>query len=239
MWLLTLGPLLWLQGRYVRCVTPQLPEPPGPRQGATGDGPPMRLLVVGDSAAAGVGAGSQDRALCGQLINRLCRHRTIEWRVLAINGLDTPGLIRLLESHPLQKYDVVILSIGVNDVTGLCPPDKWIRLQEKLASLIEVHFSPGLLIHSALPPMHRFTALPHPLRWLMGRWAMEMNRQLAASLPPEQTRRIIYWPFGRDGAESDGLASDGFHPGPGGYAVWAEGLSRLILTMQGQVSASR
>ena len=33
---IALGPLLLLQGRYVRRVTPRLPEPPGARQGECG-----------------------------------------------------------------------------------------------------------------------------------------------------------------------------------------------------------
>ncbi len=50
-----LAPLLLWQGRHVRRVTPRLPEAAGPRAGTTGHGPPLRLLVLGDSAAAGVG----------------------------------------------------------------------------------------------------------------------------------------------------------------------------------------
>ncbi len=229
LWLLTLGPLLWLQGRHVRRVTPRLPEPPGPRQGATGQGPPLRLLIAGDSAAAGVGAPSQDQALCGHLVDCLSRGHTVAWRLLATNGLDTPGLISLLRNHPAQKYDVVVLSVGVNDVTSLCPPEKWARQQDELATLIDARFSPSLLIHSALPPMHRFTALPQPLRWFMGRWAKEMNCQLAASLPGGRARRRMHPPFLVADQVSDGLASDGFHPGPAGYATWAEGLCLFIL----------
>ncbi|EKS9872121.1 SGNH/GDSL hydrolase family protein, partial [Burkholderia cepacia] len=40
-----LGPLLFAQGRYVRRVTPRLPEAAGPRDGVAGDGPPLRVLV--------------------------------------------------------------------------------------------------------------------------------------------------------------------------------------------------
>lgn len=69
LWLL--GPLLWLQARHVRRVTLRMPEPPGLRAGTAGGGPLIRLLVAGDSGAAGVGAPTQDQALCGQLVRRL------------------------------------------------------------------------------------------------------------------------------------------------------------------------
>lgn len=93
-------PLLWLQARYVRRVTPRMPEPPGSREGTAGSGPLIRLLVAGDSGAAGVGAPTQDQALCGQLVRCLSLHHTVEWCVLAVKGLDSPGLITLLQKAP-------------------------------------------------------------------------------------------------------------------------------------------
>ena len=48
-----LGPVLLMQGLAVRRRVPKLPEPPGAREGTTGDGPPLRIVIVGDSAAAG------------------------------------------------------------------------------------------------------------------------------------------------------------------------------------------
>lgn len=226
LWLTLLGPLLWLQGRHVRRVTPRLPEPPGLRQGTAGRGPLLRVLIAGDSAAAGVGAPSQHEALSGQLVSRLSQHHTVQWCLMAVNGLDSPGLLRLLEETPVDRFDVVVLSIGVNDVTGLRSPSEWLQWQSRLAKSVEHRFEPGLLIHSALPPMHGFTALPQPLRWFMGRWALEMNRRLATSLAG-QARRVLHSPF--LGAAAHGLAADGFHPGPLGYSLWAQGLSQLIL----------
>jgi len=199
-----------------------------------GNGPLLRLLIAGDSAAAGVGAATQSLALSGQLVAQLSQHYTVQWTLEAVNGLDTPGLIAHLQNLPQRGYDVVVLSNGVNDVTALRTPSQWLPLQAKLAALINTRFDPGLLIHCALPPMHAFTALPQPLRWFMGRWASEMNRRLTLSLPPAQARRQMHWPFPGEGVVSEGLASDGFHPGPKAYAVWAQSLGQFIIDAQGQ-----
>ncbi len=224
-----LGPLLWLEGKYVRRVTPKLPEPPGAREGSTGQGPLLRLLIAGDSAAAGVGAASQDEALSGRLVGYLRPHFTIDWRLLAVNGLDSPGLVKRLEEAPADRFDVVVLSIGVNDVTSLRSPSQWLQWQDKLANVIQSRFEPQLLIHSAIPPMHGFTALPQPLRRFMGAWAIEMNQRLEATLSGK-TGRMLHWPFRE--AATEGLAADGFHPGPVGYDRWAQGLSKVITLAQ-------
>ena len=68
---IALGPLLLLQGRRVRRSVPRLPEPTGPRSGCVGAGRSLRVLIAGDSAAAGVGSANQDQALSGQLIRCL------------------------------------------------------------------------------------------------------------------------------------------------------------------------
>jgi lysophospholipase L1-like esterase len=229
LWLIALGPILWLQGKYVRRVTPKLPEPEGPREGVTGQGPVLRLLIAGDSAAAGVGAASQDKALCGQLVQRLSERFTVNWQLRAVTGLTSPELVQMLSSAAEQPFDVVVLSIGVNDVTNLMSPTRWVQWQERLAELIRVRYQPRVVVHSAVPPMHGFTALPQPLRWFMGRWAVEMNRRLDAALGTDPQRTLL-WPF--LGVAQDGLATDGFHPGPAGYQMWAAELCKLILSKQ-------
>jgi lysophospholipase L1-like esterase len=227
LWLL--WPLIWLQGRHVRSITPRMPEPPGRRAGITGGGSLVRLLVAGDSGAAGVGAQTQDQALCGQLVRRLSRHHTVQWCVLAVNGLDSPGLLELLQQAPCQRFDVVVLSIGANDATDLCAPLQWARWQIRLAELIDVRFAPTMLVHSAVPPMHACLALPQPLRWFMGHWARQMNQSLATLLI-DQVGRTMHWH--PDTTATAGLAMDGIHPSPEGYAAWADGLSLRILAAQ-------
>lgn len=224
LWLL--WPLLWLQARHVRRITPRLPEPPGSRTGTTGCGSLVRLLVAGDSGAAGVGAATQDQALCGHLVQYLSRHHTVERCVLAVNGLDSPGLLTLLQDAPCARFDVVVLSMGANDATSLCAPLQWARWQGRLAELIDLRFAPALLVHSAVPPLHACLALPQPLRWFMGQWAKQMNQSLAEMLV-DQVGRTMHWHPAT--TTTAGMAADGIHPSSEGYAVWADGLSRRIL----------
>lgn len=221
-----LWPLLWLQAKYVRRVTPRMPEPPGKRQGIAGEGPLIRILVAGDSGAAGVGATSQEEALCGRLVHELGRYWTLEWQLLAANGLDTPGLLRLLARASPTRYDIVVLSVGANDATRLSSPRQWVHGQNQLAAIIQEKFDPSLLVHTAVPPMHSCAALPQPLRWFMGRWACEMNNALAQRLVGQHGRTLHWHP---SSTTSHGMAADGFHPCPQGYAVWARELSAHIL----------
>lgn len=54
-----LAPRLQWQGRAARRETPHLAEPGGTRAASFDAGVPLRLLLLGDSAAAGIGAPHQ------------------------------------------------------------------------------------------------------------------------------------------------------------------------------------
>lgn len=220
-----LGPLLLPQVLHVRRVTPRLPEPPGPRSGRAGIGPPLRLLVAGDSAAAGVGAASQDEALTGRLVAELSVHRALEWRLEARTGYTTADAHQHLAALPQDRFDVVVLSLGVNDVTGGVGSGRWLARQAALADLLQARFAPRALLFTALPPMHLFPALPQPLRWYLGARARDFNVALAHWLPDRPGCHLVAPDFQADPAH---IASDGFHPGPAAYLAWAARVARDI-----------
>ena len=220
-----LGPLLVLQGLHVRRVTPRLPEPPGPRSGRTGHGAPLRLLVAGDSAAAGVGAASQDEALAGQLVAQLSARRALDWRLEAQTGYTTTDAHAHLAALTEVRFDVVVLSLGVNDVTRSVGRKRWLARQTALADLLQARFAPRAVLFTALPPMHLFPALPQPLRWYLGARARDFNAALAAWLPGRPGCHLVEPDFQPDAAH---IASDGFHPGPAAYRAWAMQVARDI-----------
>jgi hypothetical protein len=66
---LPLFPVLLIQGLGVRRQTPRLPEACGASSGLiAGSGQPIRLITLGESTVAGVGATTHEEALTGQPI---------------------------------------------------------------------------------------------------------------------------------------------------------------------------
>ena len=85
MWLraatLALIPALVIQGSRVKKNTIRLPEAEGAREGITGQGQTLSLLILGDSAAAGVGVAHQNDALLGAVISALQHQYQVHWRL--------------------------------------------------------------------------------------------------------------------------------------------------------------
>ena len=222
-----LAPVLLLQGRHVRRTARLLPEPAGPREGASGSGPLLRLLVTGDSAAAGVGAQTQDEALSGRIVAGLQDSVRVRWKLLAFSGATTTDVLERLQQAPAEDFDVAVTSLGVNDVTGRCSLKDWRCRQGQLIALLEGKFRVRHILLSGLPPMHRFPALPQPLRWYIGRRAQDFNRALAGLAAARAGCEYLKPSHAMMDARD--MAADGFHPGPAIYAAWAAELVRRIV----------
>lgn len=223
-----LGPYLLCQGRQVRKSVPKLPEATGERQGMTGTGPDLRLLVLGDSAAAGVGAEHQDQALLGNLVRMLSKKRRVHWRLIAKTGTTTSETLQYLTQADRQRFDVVVISLGVNDVTSVIGCGKWLRQHRKLRALLRSNFTVQQIIACGLPPMHGFPALPNPLRWYLGSKASHFDQALQRDLETETDAEFLSLRFTTDVSQ---MAADGFHPGPGAYREWAQQVCRVISSL--------
>lgn len=218
---LLLSPVLVPQGLYVRRVTPKLFEPEGERQGRVGSGDPLRLLIIGDSAGAGVGAKHQTEALSGQLVSRLSTQYDIHWRLEANDGNTSADMLCVLQSVDPFDVDIVVVSLGVNDVTKLVNMKDWLNHQSQLRQLLTDRFNAKRIILNAVPPLHQFPALPQPLRWYLGRRAQRFNTALANHV--EAHDRVDFVAIEMEDDPSM-FAEDGFHPSAKAYGVWADAL---------------
>lgn len=219
---LPLAPILYAQGRRLRRIIPRLPDAALPWEGKL-DGPtPLRLLVLGDSTAAGVGAATQDEALPGYLAcefrSRLGRGTV--WAAIGRNGATAHDLITdHLAEATAQPYDVVFLTIGANDALGMRSRSAFSRDVRQVVTALRAVNPDALILVSLMPRFDRFQSLRNPVRWNLALHAASldagarasvagMDRVFAIPKPPPYT--ATFW------------ASDGFHPGPSGYREWAE-----------------
>lgn len=229
-WLTTalLLPVLLYQGKRTRKITPRLPEAQGASSGQYGDGEPyLRILVLGESTAAGVGVSSHEQGLASQLAFQLRERsgQTIAWHTLGVNGIRLGQLNQKLAATDLPECDVILLSMGVNDTTGLTPRYRFRRELLTLRQTVSARYT-GPLYLLSVPPMHRFTALPAPLRYIMGWRARQLNgvyEQLAHQQPPH----FRYWCYPAL-TDPSLLASDGYHPSDKGYRAISEALAGEI-----------
>jgi lysophospholipase L1-like esterase len=225
-WLITaaLAPVLLYQGKRARRMTPRLPEGSGRPSGQHGDGTPVRrILVLGESTAASVGVSSHEQGLASQLARQMHQYSatTTAWHTFGINGVRLQALNGALAKAQLPPADIVLLSMGVNDATGFTARNRFRQQLIALRQMLAARY-PTPLVLLGVPPMHLFTALPSPLRQIMGWRARQLDNVYArlARERPGDFIHLCYPPV----TDPDLLASDGYHPGFKGYRHIAEAL---------------
>lgn len=210
--------LLFTQGLWVAARAKRLPEPIGPRAGQVGNGPRLRLLVFGDSSAAGVGVTHQDEALSGHLSRALAKDFTVDWTLLAKTGATSGSALEALNGVT-GSFDLAFIALGVNDAKNGVSTAIWSRNMETILTRLATHHGCRMIGVSGLPPVDRFPLLPNPLRSTLAARAQQFDkhlRKITASIPP-----CVFLRTHLEGLE-DQMAEDGFHPGARVYQHWAE-----------------
>ncbi|PVA06694.1 SGNH/GDSL hydrolase family protein [Thalassorhabdomicrobium marinisediminis] len=218
-------PVLLTQGPWIKARTPRLPEPEGVREGVLGEGPDLRVLIAGDSSAAGVGVDTQDDALSGQLTRRLARRARVDWQLVAKCGNTTPTALRQLQKAQPRPVDVAVVGLGVNDITSGATVSQWLRRTDALIDHLRGDLGAQQVYLAGIPPLWQFPVLQNPLRWTLGHQAERFDRALRQHLA---ARGDATWITLDMGLSEDNMAPDGFHPGPVVYAEWARAVADRI-----------
>lgn len=193
-----------------------------------GDAPQMRILAIGDSIVAGVGAGTMDGALGGATAAALsrCLARTVSWRASGSIGAGVDKLrAELLPQVPDEGYDAVVVSVGVNDITGLRRSGRWAAALGGLLDALRQRFPAATILLAGMPPLEGFPLLPFPLRWLFGLRGKTFDALARREVSLRDNMLFVALDFE---THPDKFAADGFHPSRASYAEFGEALSDAL-----------
>ncbi|MGH3713949.1 MAG: SGNH/GDSL hydrolase family protein [Micromonosporaceae bacterium] len=200
---------------------------PGIRATVGEDNPDtVRLVMLGDSLAAGVGVEVVEDSVGGHLATLLAGdgHR-IELSSVAVTGtqslhLDTQVSRALLGEQP----DVAVILIGLSDVTSLAnPSEAGMHLGAAVSRLVDAGIA---VVVGTCPDLAASRVLGPPLRQIVG-W---LGRRMAYAQRPavEEAGGVAIDLAGRTSAvfraDPGTICVDGFHPSADGYRIWAHAL---------------
>lgn len=189
--------------------------------------PPLRLLMLGDSTAAGQGvhrAGQTPGALLASGLAAVAE-RPVELRNVALPGARSDDLERqvgLALADPGRVPDICVIMVGANDVTHRMPPTRSVRYLS--AAVRRLRTAGAEVVVGTCPDLGTIEPVQQPLRWL----ARRASRQLAAAQTigvVEQGGRTVSLgdllgpEFAANPRELFG--PDSYHPSAEGYATAA------------------
>ncbi|MDO3701142.1 SGNH/GDSL hydrolase family protein [Micromonospora sp. C28SCA-DRY-2] len=195
--------------------------------GRTG-APPLRLVLLGDSSALGVGVARLDDTIGGQLANLLAEGpsgRQVHLSSVGVSGSRATDLATQVARALLgERPDVAVILIGANDATSLRrPADAAAYLGAAVHRLREARVE---VVVGTCPDLGAVRAIAPPLRQLVGWSGRRIARaQTAAVLDAGGTVVDLGTETGPVfRADAGTLCHDGFHPSADGYRVWAHAL---------------
>ena len=224
-----------LARKTIGVPTTQAPDPSGRyghgRRGAR----PLQLVVLGDSAAAGLGCERADQTPGALLAGGMARdlRRRVELRVVAKSGARTAALDTQVGRALGRHVDLAFVIVGANDVTHKTPVADAAR---DLARAVRTLRAAGVqVVVGTCPDLGTVKPVLQPLRT----WARIVSRRLAAA----QTVAVV---------EEGGLAvslgnllaqafyeephlwsADRFHPSAEGYRRIADAVLPSLLEAVG------
>ncbi len=226
-------PIWAAQGWWARHRAVKLPPAAGPTQGRVGDGTHRaRLAVLGESPVAGVGVENHQQGLTGQIATALAAQTgaRIDWLAVGENGIRLAACRQTLAKQAMAwQPDYLVIVLGVNDTTGLTPRQHWRREFQGLLQDMQPQLRRATLC-AGVPPMQKFTAVPQPLRQIVGARARLLDgdlQRLCAHSPRTDHLALS------QRLAADDLCRDGYHPSASGCRRWGEQLAAKLL----QISA--
>ena len=226
---LPFSPFLFLQGQYTRKKVGLLPDAGGDKAGLAGEGAgEAKLLVIGESTIAGLGARTHEYALTGQFAVRLSKRtdKKVNWTVIGKNGVTARRTIdELVPQIPEGEFDYILIGLGGNDVMKLSSPRKWRRDMTELLGILRGRNPDAAIFLSNCPMIKYSPALPHPIRFIL--WELSKLHDANIKEMTAEMDRVYYYPQPAD-VELEGFFADGIHPSERGYSDWAEAMMKYF-----------
>jgi lysophospholipase L1-like esterase len=193
--------------------------------------PALRLVLLGDSAAIGVGVEWLSETVGGQLARMLAEgtaetgERHVLLSSVGVAGSRSTDLATQVARALLgDKPDVAVVLIGANDATGLRDPED---AADHLGAAVHRLRDAGVeVVVGTCPDLGAVRSIAPPLRQLAGILGRRVAKAQARAVTEaggvvvdlgEETGAVFR-------ADAGTLCYDGFHPSADGYRVWAHAL---------------
>ncbi|MDH4160222.1 MAG: SGNH/GDSL hydrolase family protein [Actinomycetota bacterium] len=201
-------------------------EDPWDADGRYGDGPepPVRLAILGDSGAAGLGVDSPAETTGAVLAQGLAdaSGRPVDFASFAVVGARSADLPPQVERALAFEADVVAIVVGANDVTHRVLPATSVRLLA--AAVRELQRAGVPAVVGTCPDLGTVRPIPHPLRLVARSWSRSLAAAQSVGVVEAGGRTVALADLlGEEFAQrpDDFFGPDRFHPSATGYRAVA------------------
>jgi lysophospholipase L1-like esterase len=188
--------------------------------------PPLRMVLLGDSSALGVGVDTVEDTVGGHLARMLAEAgANVALSTVAVSGARCADLATQVARAQLgTRPDLAVILVGTNDATHLVRPGE---AAASLATAVRRLRDAGTaVVVGTCPDLGALRAVAPPLRQIVGWYGRRMARAQTSAARAAGASVVNLanqvGPVFR--ADPGMLCHDGFHPSADGYRVMAYAL---------------
>ncbi len=210
------------------------------REGAITSGRELlRILAIGESTIAGVGASTSAKGLIGQTAQFLSQTtaRDVAWKIMAQSGLTIRQVIdTLLHTGDVLDTDLILVGVGGNDVFKLNHPQRFDQDLRQLIDLLKSRYPDIPIVFTHMPPIRDLPVWSGLMRFFMSGLADILEENLFRVTSEYSQvyychKKISLARFKqkvRRPSHTDEFFSDGVHPSELTYTLWGEEVADFI-----------
>ncbi|GMQ28387.1 SGNH/GDSL hydrolase family protein [Algoriphagus confluentis] len=210
-------PFLIAEAKQIRGSKPNLPPL---SEKLILDGGEKRLMVFGESTAAGVGASQVETTLAGHFKKKLGDEFSVY--CLGKNGLRVQEAKDFFHQNfwnPSPTQNGITLFLGANDCFKLTSPKDYHRQLSELIYLFKKKLSPAWIYLADIPPVHLFPAFSSRMQRQLEIQRAYLQKEMKSIA--QRDKDIYFEPISLD-LSPDFFSQDQIHPSDLGYQKIAE-----------------
>ncbi len=219
------------EAAIARRIVGTIPEDPPADDGmyGAGAGVPVRLVMLGDSTAVGLGTDTPAQTVGAIIASGVAAltGRPVQLVNRAVSGAESSDLSAQFTAalDAASSPDVVVVMVGANDVTHGVDRAAAVRsLEEVVHRVREIG---GAVVVGTCPDLGTIEPFAQPLRWLARRWSRDLAAAQTVAVVEAGGRTVSLGDLlGPQfaAAPQEMFSDDRFHPSPAGYARAAAAL---------------
>jgi lysophospholipase L1-like esterase len=224
-----------LARRWIGEPTAQPPRADG-LYGADHPGEPLRLCMIGDSSAAGLGVHEPEHTPGAMLATGLAEAagRPVRLTNVAFTGAQSASLEAQVDEALAADPDVAVVMVGANDVTHRVRPSTSVRLLDMAVRRL---CGAGVqVVVGTCPDLGTVEPIAQPLRYIARRWSRQLAAAQTIAVVEAGARTVSLGDIlGPEfaAAPSEMFGPDRFHPSVAGYRACAMSLLPSVCTAIG------
>ena len=198
-------------------------------------GQPLRLVMLGDSSAGGLGCAGPEQTPGALLAGGVARdlRRSVELAVFAVVGARSADLDVQVTRALDRPVDLAVIMIGANDVTHRVHPG--VAARDLGRAVRALRATGAVVVVGTCPDLGTVKPLLQPLRSAAQLWSRRMAAAQAVAVVEDDGIAVsLASLLSEEFAASAHLWSeDRFHPSPAGYRRVADALLPSLLEASG------